>query len=62
MALEAEMDESDAFVFGGAFEGTDAATVVNATDGDVTTTSGPFAKSNAPIAGFYITTLRTTTP
>ena len=54
MALEAEMDESGAFVFGGALEGTDAATVVNATDGDVITTSGSFAKSNAHIAGFYI--------
>jgi hypothetical protein len=53
-ALEAEMDESGTFVFGGALQGSDAATVVRMEGGEVQTTGGPFAASNAHIAGFYI--------
>ena len=54
IALEAEMDESGTFVFGGGLHGTDAATVVSSTDGDVVMTDGPFAESKEHIAGFYI--------
>lgn len=54
IALEAEMDESDTFVFGGALHGVDAATVVRFGDGDVVMTDGPFAESKEHIAGFYI--------
>jgi hypothetical protein len=54
IALEAEMDETGTFVFGGALQGSDAATVVQIDDAEVQTTDGPFATSNAHIAGFYI--------
>ena len=52
--LEAEMDASDTFVFGGALHSPDAATVVGSSDGDVVMTDGPFAESKEHIAGFYI--------
>jgi len=54
IALEAEMDASGTFVFGGALHGPDAATVVGMSDGDVVMTDGPFAESKEHIAGFYI--------
>ena len=53
VALEAEMDASDTFVFGGALHGVDAATVVRMDD-DVVMTDGPFAEAKEHIAGFYI--------
>ena len=53
-ALEAEMDESGTFVFGGALHGVDAASVVSPSDADVLVTDGPFAESKEHIAGFYI--------
>ena len=54
VAVEAEMDASGTFVFGGALHGPDAATVVRLSDGDVVMTDGPFAESKEHIAGFYI--------
>jgi hypothetical protein len=54
VALEAEMDASGTFVFGGALHGPDAATVVRGSDGGVVMTDGPFAESKEHIAGFYI--------
>ncbi len=54
IALEAEMDEKGAFVFGGALHGVDAATVVDNKDGEVLMTDGPFAEAKEHIAGFYI--------
>lgn len=54
IALEAEMEESGTFVFGGALHGPDAATVLQASDGDVVMTDGPFAEAKEHIAGFYI--------
>ncbi len=54
IALEAEMDESGTFVFGGALHGVDAASVVRPSDADVVVTDGPFAESKEHIAGFYI--------
>jgi hypothetical protein len=54
MALEAEMDASGTFVFGGALHGADAATVVRRSDGDLVTTDGPFVESKEHIGGFYI--------
>ena len=53
-ALEAEMEASDTFVFGGALHGPDAATVVQKSDGDLVLTDGPFAESKEHIGGFYI--------
>lgn len=52
--LEAEMDTSGTFMFGGGLHGPDAATVVRATDGDAIVTDGPFAESKEHIAGFYV--------
>lgn len=54
IALEAEMDESSTFVFGGALHGPDAATVVDLSGGDVVMTDGPFTESKEHIGGFYI--------
>src|SRR5437773_2107246 len=53
-ALEAEMEASGTFVFGGALHGPDAATVVGAGDGDLVMTDGPFVEAKEHIAGFYI--------
>jgi hypothetical protein len=52
--LEAEMDSSGTFMFGGGLHGPDAATVVQATEGDAIVTDGPFAESKEHIAGFYV--------
>lgn len=52
--LEAEMDASGTFVFGGALHGPDAATVVRAGEGETVMTDGPFVESKEHIAGFYI--------
>ncbi len=54
VALEADMDASGTFVFGGALHGPDAATVVSSSDGDVVMTDGPFAEAKEHIGGFYI--------
>ena len=54
IALEAEMDESGTFLFGGALHGPDAATVVTTSEADAVMTDGPFAESKEHIAGFYI--------
>ena len=53
IALEADLDAAGAFVFGGALQGPDAATVLTP-DAAIAATVGPFAESNAHIAGFYI--------
>ena len=54
VALEADMDASGTFVFGGALHGPDATTVVRISDSDVVMTDGPFAESKEHIAGFYL--------
>jgi hypothetical protein len=53
-ALEAEMEASGTFVFGGALHGPDAATVVGVRDGRPVMTDGPFVEAKEHIAGFYI--------
>jgi hypothetical protein len=53
-ALEAEMEASGTFVFGGALHGPEAATVVCVGDGDVVMTDGPFVEAKEHIAGFYV--------
>jgi len=52
--LEAEMDATGTFVFGGQLHGPDAATVVRSNDADVVMTDGPFVEAKEHIAGFYI--------
>ena len=54
VALEAEMDASGTFVFGGALHGPDAATVMRESEGGAAMTDGPFVESKEHIAGFYI--------
>ncbi len=54
MALEAEMDVSGTFVFGGALNDPETATVIRPSDGGVVKTSGPLAESKEQIGGFYI--------
>ena len=54
VALEAEMDASGTFVFGGALHGPDAATVMRESKGGAAMTDGPFVESKEHIAGFYI--------
>lgn len=53
-ALEAEMEDSGTFVFGGALHGPDAATVVRFTAGDPVMIDGPYIEAKEHIAGFYI--------
>ena len=53
-ALEAEMEASGTFLFGGALHGPDAATVVGVRDGRLVMTDGPFVEAKEHIAGFYI--------
>lgn len=54
IGLEAEMDASGTFVFGGHLHGPDAATVVRMGETEVIMTDGPFVESKEHIAGFYI--------
>lgn len=52
--LEAEMEASGTFVFGGALYGPDAATVVRLTEGDPVMIDGPYVEAKEHIAGFYV--------
>lgn len=53
-AVEEQLDADGRFVFGGALQPPDSATVVTVRDGGPVWTDGPFVESNAQIAGFYI--------
>ncbi len=53
-ALEAEMEASGTFVFGGALHGPEAATVVRDSGGKPVMTDGPFVEAKEHIAGFYV--------
>ncbi len=54
VGLEAEMEATGTFVFGGHLHGPDAATVVRMGGTDLIVTDGPFVESKEHIAGFYI--------
>ena len=54
VALEAEMDASGTFVFGGQLHSPDATTVLRSGESDVVMTDGPFVEAKEHIAGFYI--------
>ena len=54
IALEADMEATGTFVFGGHLHGPDAATVVRTTDDALIMTDGPFIESKEHISGFYI--------
>ena len=48
------MKSTGAWLFGGALNDPDTATVVRVSDGEVLTTDGPFAESKEHLGGFYI--------
>jgi hypothetical protein len=52
--LEAEMTASDALVFSGRLTDASSATVVDARNGSVVVTDGPFVEAKELIGGFYI--------
>ena len=54
IALEADMEATGTFVFGGRLADPDAATVVRAGGEEPVMTDGPFVESKEHIAGFYI--------
>jgi hypothetical protein len=54
LALEAEMDASGAFVFGGGLQLQGSATAVLPNNGNVVMQSGHYVASETQIAGFYI--------
>jgi hypothetical protein len=53
-ALEGEMRAAGALVFSGRLTEPDRAAVIDATNGEVQTTDGPFLESKEAIGGFYI--------
>jgi hypothetical protein len=55
-AVNDEIKESGAWVFGGGLHPADTATVVRITDGEVVTTDGPFAETKEQLGGFWIIT------
>lgn len=54
IALEADMEASGTFVFGGRLHGPDAATVVRMSKAELVMTDGPFVESKEHVSGFYI--------
>jgi hypothetical protein len=52
--LEEEMKSAGAWLFGGALNEPDTATVVRMSNGEVLTTDGPFAEAKEHLGGFYI--------
>ena len=53
-ALEADMQKAKALVFSGRLTEPSSATLVDATNGPVMTTDGPFVEAKESIGGFYI--------
>jgi hypothetical protein len=53
-AVNAEMAAAGAWVFGGGLHPHDSATVVQAKNGEVMTTDGPFAEGKEYIGGFWV--------
>jgi hypothetical protein len=53
-ALQEEMKDAGAWVFGGRLHGPDTATVVRISDGAALTTDGPFVEAREHLGGFYI--------
>ena len=53
-AFNAELQASGAWVFAGGLESPEIATVVNAKDGDVVITDGPFAETKEQLGGFWV--------
>jgi hypothetical protein len=54
--FNAEVHAAGAWVFAGGLESPEIATVVNAKDGDVVITDGPFAETKEHLGGFWVIT------
>lgn len=54
--FNAKLRQQGAWVFAGGLHPADTATVVNAKDGDVLVTDGPFAEAKEHLGGFWIIT------
>jgi hypothetical protein len=52
--VNAELQASGAWVFGGGLHPPATATVVRITDGEVVTTDGPFAETKEQLGGFWV--------
>jgi hypothetical protein len=52
--LNAELQATGAWVFGGGLQPSSSATVVSAKNGDVVTTDGPFTETKEQLGGFWI--------
>ncbi len=52
--FNAKLQEQGAWVFAGGLHPADTATVVNAKDGDVLVTDGPFAEAKEQLGGFWV--------
>ncbi len=55
-ALNAELQESGAWIFAGGLHEPSTATVVRVEDGEVLTTDGPFAEAKEQLGGFWVIT------
>ena len=53
-AVNQQIRDAGAWVFGGGLHPSSTATVVNVKDGDVITTDGPYAESKEVLGGFWI--------
>ena len=53
-ALNAELQETGAWVFGGGLCPPEASTVVRVNDGNVVMTDGPYAESKESMGGFWV--------
>jgi len=53
-AFNKDLQESGSWLFGGGFEPTSSATVVDATGTDVVVTDGPYAEAKEQLGGFWI--------
>ena len=52
--LNAKMQAQDVWVFGGGLHPASTATVVQAKDGEILTTDGPFAEAKEQLGGFWV--------
>jgi hypothetical protein len=52
--FNAKLQEQGAWVFAGGLHPADTATVVNAKDGDVLVTDGPFPEAKEQLGGFWV--------
>ena len=52
--VNAELQSTGAWVFGGGLQPSSSATVLRSTEGDVSMTDGPYAESKEQMGGFWV--------